>query len=91
MLIVPYGWDQPDNAYRVQRLGVGLHVTRKAYTVATASETLARLLRISSFSDHATEVRTRLATENGLATASTAIESMLYMDNRRATNFSAGA
>ena len=78
MLIVPYGWDQPDNAYRVQRLGVGLHVTRKAYTVATASEMLAKLLRISSFSDHAREVRTRLAAENGLATASTAIESMLY-------------
>jgi UDP:flavonoid glycosyltransferase YjiC (YdhE family) len=77
MLIVPYGWDQPDNAYRVQRLGIGLHVTRKAYTVATASEALAKLLRISSFTDHATEVRTRLAAENGLATASTAIESML--------------
>jgi hypothetical protein len=39
---------------------------------------LAKLLRISSFSDHAREVRTRLAAENGLATASTAIESMLY-------------
>lgn len=78
MLIVPYAWDQPDNAERVQRLGVGLHVTRKAYTVATASEMLAKLLRISSFSDHAREVRTRLAAENGLAAATTEIESMLY-------------
>jgi UDP:flavonoid glycosyltransferase YjiC (YdhE family) len=78
MLIVPYGWDQPDNAYRVQRLGVGLHVPRKAYTVATASEMLAKLLKISSFSDYAIEVRTVLAGENGLATASTAIESVLY-------------
>jgi UDP:flavonoid glycosyltransferase YjiC (YdhE family) len=24
MLVVPYGWDQPDNAARVQRLGVGV-------------------------------------------------------------------
>jgi UDP:flavonoid glycosyltransferase YjiC (YdhE family) len=77
MLIVPYGWDQPDNAYRVQRLGVGLQVTRKAYTVATAAEALAKLLRMPCFSDRAAEVRTRLAAENGLATASTAIESML--------------
>jgi UDP:flavonoid glycosyltransferase YjiC (YdhE family) len=78
MLIVPYGWDQPDNAYRVQRLGVGRHVTRKAYTVATASEMLAKLLSIWSFTDHATKAHTRLAAENGLATASTAIESLLH-------------
>ena len=63
MLIVPYGWDQPDNAYRVQRLGVGLQVTRKAYTIATASEALAKLLRMPCFSDRAAEVRTLLAAE----------------------------
>jgi UDP:flavonoid glycosyltransferase YjiC (YdhE family) len=78
MLVVPYGWDQPDNACRVQRLGVGLHVTRKAYTAATACEMLGKLLNISSFSDHAVEVRALLGAENGLATASTAIESVLY-------------
>ncbi len=27
-LIVPYGWDQPDNAARVQRLGAGLTLAR---------------------------------------------------------------
>jgi UDP:flavonoid glycosyltransferase YjiC (YdhE family) len=77
MLIVPYGWDQPDNASRVQRLGVGLHVARDAYTVGTAAEALATLLRTKRFSDRAAEVRVRLAAENGLATACDAIESVL--------------
>src|SRR5262249_40330823 len=76
MLIVPYGWDQPDNASRVQRLGVGLHVPRNDYSVATAAQALAKLLRSPSFSDRAAEVRTRVAAENGLATGCTAIESM---------------
>jgi rhamnosyltransferase subunit B len=26
MLVVPYGWDQPDNAARIERLGTGLHL-----------------------------------------------------------------
>jgi len=76
MLIVPYGWDQPDNASRVQRLGVGLHVPRNDYSVATAAQALAKLLQSPSFSDRAAEVRTRVAAENGLATGCTAIESM---------------
>jgi len=77
MLIVPYGWDQPDNASRVQRLGAGLHVARKDYTVANAAQALGKLLQMPSFSDCAAEVRTRLAAENGLTTACTAIESVL--------------
>jgi len=28
MLVTPYGWDQPDNAYRIERLGAGLHLPR---------------------------------------------------------------
>ena len=38
MLIVPYGWDQPDNAARVQRLGAGLHVARNKYSVERATQ-----------------------------------------------------
>jgi len=35
-LIVPFGWDQPDNAMRVERLGVGIHLPRSAYSVNSA-------------------------------------------------------
>ena len=77
MLVVPYGWDQPDNASRVQRLGVGLHVARNAYTLETATSALTKLLQTAQFSNHAAEIRTQLAAENGLAAACTAIEYLL--------------
>ncbi len=77
MLVLPYGWDQPDNASRVQRLGVGLHVARNTYTVDAATSALAKLLRTAHLTNRAAEVRTQLATEDGLATACTAIEAIL--------------
>jgi UDP:flavonoid glycosyltransferase YjiC (YdhE family) len=76
-------WDQPDNASRVQRLGVGLHVPRDNYSVATAAQALVKLLGTTHFSDCAAEVRTRLAAEKGLATSCTAIESM-FVNKRNA-------
>ena len=77
MLVVPYGWDQPDNASRVQRLGAGLHVARSSYTVDTAASALARLLQAAHFANRAAEAPTQLAAEKGLTTACTAIESIL--------------
>jgi hypothetical protein len=44
MLFVPYGWDQPDNAARVERLGAGLCLTRQAYSADTATGANRRLL-----------------------------------------------
>lgn len=79
MLVVPYGWDQPDNASRVQRLGVGLHVVRNAYTVDSASSALMELLKNSHFTHRAAEVRAQVEAESGLATACTAIESILLL------------
>lgn len=76
MLVIPYGWDQPDNATRIQRLGVGLHIARGAYTVDTATSALMELLQNPIFARRAAEVRTRLAEESGLATACAAIESI---------------
>jgi len=76
MLIVPYGWDQPDNANRVQRLGVALHVARKEYSVETATAALSLLLEDSRFSVRAKEVGERVAAEHGLATSCDAIESV---------------
>jgi UDP:flavonoid glycosyltransferase YjiC (YdhE family) len=76
-LIVPYGWDQPDNAARVERLGVGLHVPRAAWSPNAAAAALERLLRDTQFSMHAIEVGAQVQAENGLATACDAIESLL--------------
>jgi rhamnosyltransferase subunit B len=76
MLIVPYGWDQPDNAARVERLGAGLHVPRSEYTVETATAALKALLDTSRFPIRAAAVREQMAKEHGLAAACDAIEAV---------------
>jgi UDP:flavonoid glycosyltransferase YjiC (YdhE family) len=79
MLIVPYGWDQPDNAVRVQRLGAGLHVPRSEYTVEAATTALRILLETPRFSVRAAEVGEQMAEEDGLASACDAIEAVFGM------------
>jgi len=74
---VPYGWDQPDNAARVERLGVGLHVPRSKYSASTASAALQRLLGESRFAQRAAEAAARLQEEDGLTAACNAIEAVL--------------
>lgn len=76
MLVVPYGWDQPDNAARVERIRVGLHVPRNVYTVKSATDALQRLLSDSRFAVRAAEIGKRLREEDGLTAACDAIESV---------------
>jgi len=76
-LIVPYGWDQPDNASRVERLGSGLHLPRSRYSVDTAVAALERLLGQPRFAQRALEVDHELQKEDGLNGACDAIESVL--------------
>ena len=77
MLIVPYGWDQPDNAARIERLGVGLHIPRSKYSVERAAAALQSLLQHPQFSVRSTELGSRLSDENGLGVACDAIESLV--------------
>ncbi len=77
MLIVPYGWDQPDNAARMERLGVGLALARKDYNCETASAAIRRLLTEPSFAARAQAVSADLNQERGLVAACDAIESTL--------------
>ncbi|HWF93121.1 MAG TPA: glycosyltransferase [Terriglobales bacterium] len=76
MLFVPYGWDQPDNAARIERMGAGLSLSRKTYSAKTAAAALNRLLTEPSFSKRAAEAQSRME-KDGLATACNAIESVL--------------
>ncbi len=76
-LIVPFGWDQPDNAVRVQRLGAGIHLPRSAYSVRTATAALQRLLAEKQFSVRAARVGKDIEDEEGLAKACNAIEALL--------------
>jgi UDP:flavonoid glycosyltransferase YjiC (YdhE family) len=76
-LIVPFGWDQPDNAMRVERLGVGIHLPRSAYSVNSATAALERLLTEKQFSERAAQVGEQVRAEAGLTSACDAIEAHL--------------
>jgi rhamnosyltransferase subunit B len=77
MLVVPYGWDQPDNATRVEKLGVGLHLPRSLYSVATAATALKRIIENPRLKERAVEVGALLQKEEGSKGACDAIESLL--------------
>ncbi len=79
MLVVPYGWDQPDNAERVQRLGTGLHLPRTRYTVARAAAALHRLLTEDHFAQKAAAVAAEMQPEQGLRDSCDAIEHLLLL------------
>lgn len=77
MLIVPYGWDQPDNAARIERLGMGLHVPRQTYSLKPATSALQRLLSEPHFATRAKEIGAQVQKEDGLTLACDAVESLL--------------
>ena len=77
MLIVPYGWDQPDQAARIVRLGAGLTIARKRYSAERAAKALKRLLEGESFTQRASEMRNAMQAEDGRASACDAIEQVL--------------
>ena len=83
MLVVPFGWDQPDNGSRVERLGVGLCLPRKAYSARNVATVLDRLLKESHFSSRAAEVGFQVGRENGSTLACDAIEALVQQHQLR--------
>jgi rhamnosyltransferase subunit B len=77
MLIVPYGWDQPDNGACVERLGMGLSLPRSKYSAQTAAAALLRLLNEPRFAERAGIVASQVREEDGLSLACDAIEAVV--------------
>ena len=77
MLVMPYGFDQPDNADRIQRLGLGLTISRKAYSGAAAAGHLRELLERPFYKENAVRVRHAIQRETGAMTAALALENLL--------------
>lgn len=76
MLIVPFSYDQPDNAARVVRLGVGRTIARKKYQQDLAVKELQILLSDSQYKTKALEIAQIIQAENGVKTACDEIESL---------------
>jgi UDP:flavonoid glycosyltransferase YjiC (YdhE family) len=74
MLVVPFAFDQPDNAARLQRLGVARAIPRTHYTVRRASSELEHLLMDPAYAASAAAAARRIAAENGVRAACDAIE-----------------
>ena len=77
MLIVPYGWDQPDNGARVHRLGAGFTLPRREYSVSAVAGALNRLISKPRYSAKAGELGAKIRAEDGLMHACDAIEALL--------------
>ncbi len=76
-LVVAFNFDQPDNAARVQRLGVGVSLPRRRYNRRHAHYALHRLLRDAGLRDKAGELAGKIQAEDGLSAAADAVEKLL--------------
>jgi rhamnosyltransferase subunit B len=76
-LVMPYAFDQPDNAARMVRLGVGLSVSRKQYQARRVLQQL-HALTAPSFQGRARDVGNKISAERGVSVACEAIERVTH-------------
>lgn len=74
MLVMPYAFDQPDNAARLERLGVARVIGRKDYTARRAAAELDRLLKDARYAERAAMAARRVAEEEAVRAACDAVE-----------------
>jgi UDP:flavonoid glycosyltransferase YjiC (YdhE family) len=77
MLVMPYAHDQPDNAERVQRLGVARTIARHRYTPARAAAELRHLLDNPVYRQRASAVGRKIQQEDGVRAACDALGGLL--------------
>ncbi len=73
-ILMPMGFDQFDNAARIERLGVGLSLARKAFRGPALAGLLGKLLADQSVADRCRAVADRFAGADGIAAAADEVE-----------------
>lgn len=76
-LIVPFAFDQMDNADHARRLGTSRTLYRRGYVASRVAKELEKLLIDPSYARNANHVGQQLRRENGAASASEYIEEIL--------------
>ncbi|HEU0253147.1 MAG TPA: nucleotide disphospho-sugar-binding domain-containing protein, partial [Pyrinomonadaceae bacterium] len=76
-LIVPFAFDQSDNAEHARKLGTSRTLYRDKYVATTVANELNELLKQPSYARRALEVGRRLKAENGPGRAADLIEKVL--------------
>jgi UDP:flavonoid glycosyltransferase YjiC (YdhE family) len=79
MLVVPHAHDQPDNAHRVEGLGVARVLDARRYRARRAARHLDALLTDSRYRDAADRARQVIAAEDGPGAACDAIARVLQL------------
>jgi rhamnosyltransferase subunit B len=77
MLVVPFAFDQPDNAARAKKLGVGRSLFIHQYDGARAARELEPLLNDSSYGEKASAVGEQVRRENGVSNAANELHKLL--------------
>jgi UDP:flavonoid glycosyltransferase YjiC (YdhE family) len=77
MLIMPWAWDQPDNAERAARLGIARTLPRHHYTPARVAAELDRLLNDPGYAQRASMVGAQVRQEDGARVACAALSELL--------------
>ena len=72
-LIMPYSYDQPDNAARVKRLGTSRTIDRAEYTASKVTQELRVLLENPEYATKAAEISQIIQAEDGVRVACDAI------------------
>ncbi len=75
-LVVPHAHDQPDNAARVERLGLGKHIYPEKYRGRTAASLLKDLLSDSGMIERCRSFSARIQSEAALEQACSLIEGL---------------
>jgi UDP:flavonoid glycosyltransferase YjiC (YdhE family) len=74
MLVVPHAHDQPDNAFRVTKLGGARVLPPRRYTASRAAADIRALLSNPEYERRASQVGVLISAENGTERAADAIE-----------------
>ena len=82
-LIMPMGFDQPDNAGHVVRLGVGAALAPAKFTGPRVAETIGRLLSDASVRDACRQYRERVRVSNALERSCEIIEAVADRSSRK--------
>lgn len=84
-LIVPFAFDQSDNAKHAARLGTSRTLYRRFYKADRVARELGKLLNTPQYALKAGELGARLRSENGAGTAADLIEEFLSDSQRKET------
>ena len=81
-LVVPFAHDQPDNAMRITRLGVGIALPAQQLNASRAIKALDQLMTRNSFQERATEVLKTMSSDGASRAAFAVLQMAQYSSTR---------